>query len=80
MVLTFLGAGEIYQVSEGREGVVVDELLRTGEVILPLRHGSIVPSKPMLNHWVSAAAAWLHGTSDEFSLRLPSIPRALRIA
>lgn len=72
LIIPLLGVPEIYQVSEGREGVVVDEMLRTGEMILPLRHGSIVPSKPMLYHWIAAGAERLHGQSDEFVLRFPS--------
>ncbi|OVE79939.1 hypothetical protein BVY02_01865 [bacterium J17] len=66
----------VFQVSEAREGVVVNEILRSGDFILPLRNGEIVPSKPILFHWISAVAACLGGSCeriDEFYLRLPSV-------
>ncbi len=77
--MPFLGAGEVFQVSEGREGVVVREILQSGELILPLRNGEIVPSKPILFHWLGAATAKLTGNYQEFELRFPSAVAALII-
>lgn len=65
--------GRVFQVSEAREGVVVLEILRTGEYILPLRHARIVPSKPILFHWLGAAFTKLGTSYDVFLLRLPSV-------
>ncbi|MCC6932970.1 MAG: glycosyltransferase family 39 protein [Deltaproteobacteria bacterium] len=78
-IIPFLSICEVSQVSEAREGVVVGEILRTQEYILPLRHGQIVPSKPLLFHWL---ATFLYQTSggqnfDEFYLRLPSAVSAI---
>ena len=73
-IIPFISIGDVFQVSEGREGVVVGEILRTGEYILPLRHGEVVPSKPPLFHWLSAFLYQVGEglTYDEFYLRLPS--------
>jgi len=71
-IFPFLGFGEVYQVSEGREGVVVNAILDHGEYILPLRHNELVPSKPPLFHWLSAGAANLFGEYREFELRFVS--------
>lgn len=72
MILPFLDFTQVYQVSEAREGVVVEEMLRSGELILPLRNGALVPSKPPLFHWLGVFFARLAGRYDESILRLPS--------
>jgi len=62
---------------EAREGLVVREMLRTGDWILPLWNGSVVPSKPPLFHWLAAGAAALTGAGvTEHTLRVPSIALA----
>lgn len=71
-IFPYLHTSEVFQVSEGREGVVVNAILEQEEWILPLRHGSVVPSKPPLFHWIGASAAALLERNDEFVLRLPS--------
>ena len=62
-----------FEVSEAREGVVVWEVLNGDSIVLPLRHGSIVPSKPPLFHWLSAGISKLTGNFGDFELRLPSL-------
>ena len=62
----------MFQVSEAREGVVVQQILSTGSFILPLRHGETVPSKPILFHWLSVITSLLSGELTEFELRFPS--------
>src|SRR5256885_16610980 len=58
VVLAALPIGsDVYEGGEAREGLVVREMLRTGDWILPLWNGSIVPSKPPLFHWLAAGAA-----------------------
>jgi len=65
---------DIYEGGEAREGLVVREMLRTGDWILPLWNGSVVPSKPPLFHWLAAASAALGGAGvTEHTLRAPSI-------
>src|SRR5438445_8642569 len=75
VVLAALPIGsDVYEGGEAREGLVVREMLRTGDWILPLWNGSIVPSKPPLFHWLAAGAAALAGAGvTEHTLRAPSI-------
>src|SRR5437660_10768706 len=78
IVLAALPIGtDVYEGGEAREGLVVREMLRTGDWILPLWNGSVVPSKPPLFHWLAAAAAALTGAGvTEPTLRAPSIALA----
>src|SRR5438046_10377355 len=65
---------DVYEGGEAREGLVVREMVRTGDWILPLWNGSVVPSKPPLFHWLAASAAALTGAGvTEHTLRAPSI-------
>src|SRR5437867_13445153 len=75
IVLAALPIGsDIYEGGEAREGLVVREMLHTGDWILPLWNGSVVPSKPPLFHWLAAAGAALTGAGvTEHTLRAPSI-------
>lgn len=68
-----LGRTPFHTKGEPREGILVQEIVRTGEWILPLRNGVEMPRKPPLFHWLGAAASQRHGTVDEFSVRLPSV-------
>ena len=62
---------------EAREGLVVQDVVRHGRWVLPLRNGEL-PSKPPLYHWIAAAAAHVAGLSDAI-VRLPSALGALVI-
>ncbi len=70
--LLFLGLPLIGGSSEAREAQVIDVILRESAWSLPLRNG-IVPSKPILFHWIGAAVSWSLGGVSEFSVRLPSL-------
>src|SRR5437762_11624634 len=62
VVLAALPIGsDVYEGGEAREGLVVREMLRTGDWILPLWNGSVVPSKPPLFHWLAAGPACRSG-------------------
>src|SRR5438046_5657699 len=78
VVLAALPIGsDVYEGGGSREGLVVREMLRTGDWILPLWNGSVVPSKPPLFHWLAAGAAALTGAGvTEHTLRVPSIALA----
>src|SRR6266446_5841145 len=78
VVLAALPIGsDVYEGGEAREGLVVREMLRTGDWILPLWNGSVVPSKPPLFHWLATGAAALTGAGvTEHTLRVPSIALA----
>src|SRR5205809_5306014 len=78
VVLAALPIGsDLYQGGEAREGLVVREMLRTGDWILPLWNGSVMPSKPPLSHCLTAAATPRTGAGGtEHPLRAPSIAPA----
>jgi 4-amino-4-deoxy-L-arabinose transferase-like glycosyltransferase len=61
----------IWQHGEAREALVIQDILHNDHWIMPLRNDQL-PSKPVLYHWIAAAAAKLIGASD-FTMRLPSI-------
>jgi 4-amino-4-deoxy-L-arabinose transferase-like glycosyltransferase len=57
---------------EPREAVVVQDVLRNGDWILPRRNGQELPQKPPLFYWLGALTARLRGTLDETTVRIPS--------
>jgi 4-amino-4-deoxy-L-arabinose transferase-like glycosyltransferase len=57
---------------EPREAVVVQDLVRNGNWILPRRNNVQLPRKPPLFYWLAGAAAHARGAVDEASVRLPS--------
>jgi len=63
---------------EAREGLVVRELVRGGDWVLPHRQG-VIASKPPLYHWLAAAAVRGLGWSDA-AVRLPSVLAAWAMA
>src|SRR5215510_204424 len=67
-----LGEGPIYRTMEGREALVMQEIHRSGNWILPLRNGETIPSKPPLFHWAGVAVAHLTGGVSEWSVRFPN--------
>jgi 4-amino-4-deoxy-L-arabinose transferase-like glycosyltransferase len=48
-------------------------MMQSGNAILPLRNGEIVPSKPMMFHWLAAIPALITGEVGEWEIRLPSL-------
>ncbi len=73
-----LGVPPVYTTNEAREGVYVRAMLDSGNLVAPvvpnhLENGELIPDKPPLFHWLSAAATWLRGGRfDEWALRFPS--------
>lgn len=67
-----LGDVPFYTKGEPREATVVWEIYTTGEWILPLRNGQIIPSKPPLFHWLGAVLSLAWGGVSELTVRLPS--------
>lgn len=64
---------DVYEGGEAREALVAREMLDTGDWILPLWNGSVVPSKPPLYHWLVAGAGCLSGAGvTPVTLRAPS--------
>ena len=78
-VICFRGIAEqpFYTKGEPREAVVVWEMAHGGGLILPLRNGAEIPSKPPFFHWLALLASSLTGGVSELSARLPSASLAV---
>jgi 4-amino-4-deoxy-L-arabinose transferase-like glycosyltransferase len=72
MIFWHLGKLPFYVRGEPREGLVVEEMLKSSEWILPVVNGSYIPFKPPLFHWAAALTAEASRRIDEFTLRFPS--------
>ncbi len=72
LFLTNLGGYPLYTKGETREAVTVLDIVRGGGVILPMRAGVEVPSKPLMMHWLAALASLVAGQVNEWTVRLPS--------
>src|SRR5918996_282807 len=74
LFLFFWGLGTIpfYSRGEPREGLVVWEMYKSGNWILPIINGDYIPFKPPLFHWFATLVAIMVGRVDEFVLRFPS--------
>lgn len=67
-----LGGAPLYTKGEPREAVTVFDIVHGGGVILPLRAGVEIPSKPLLMHWLAAIVSLIAGGVNEWTVRLPS--------
>jgi hypothetical protein len=77
LLALFLGSrgidADVYQGGEAREALVAREMLTSGDWVLPLWNGSVVPSKPPMFHWFVASGARLTGGQvSPRALRAPS--------
>ncbi len=72
-----LGAYPLYTKGEPREAVIVADMLRGGGVILPMRAGVEIPSKPPMMHWIAAALSAIVGGVSEWTVRMPSAALAI---
>jgi len=72
LYLVNLGAYPLYTKGEPREAVTVFDIVHGGGVILPMRAGVEIPSKPLLMHWLAALASLAAGSVNEWTVRLPS--------
>src|SRR5215210_4151766 len=74
LLLYWWGLGDVpfYTKGEPREATVVWEIYTTGEWILPLRNGHIIPSKPPLFHWLGTGTSFARGELTEWTIGFPS--------
>jgi 4-amino-4-deoxy-L-arabinose transferase-like glycosyltransferase len=73
LLLLNLGGYPLYTKGEPREAVTVFDIVHGGGVILPMRAGVEIPSKPLLMHWMAAVVALVGGGVNEWTVRLPSV-------
>lgn len=67
-----LGDVPFYSRGESREGLVIWEMFKTGNWILPMINGDYIPFKPPFFHWVGALFSKLTGDVNELTVRFPS--------
>ena len=72
LYLTGLGDVPFYTKGEPREALVVWEMTHGSSLVLPLRNGTEIPSKPPFFHWLALLVAHARGVVDELGMRLPS--------
>ena len=72
LFLVNLGAAPIYTKGEAREAVTVFDIVHGGGVILPMRAGVEIPSKPLMMHWLAALISLVAGGVSAWTVRLPS--------
>ena len=73
-ILYFLNLGgyPLYTKGEPREAVTIFDIVSGGGVILPMRAGIEIPSKPLLMHWIAAIISIAAGGVNEWTVRFPS--------
>jgi 4-amino-4-deoxy-L-arabinose transferase-like glycosyltransferase len=67
-----LGAIPFYERGEPREGLVVWEMYKTGNWVLPIINGDYIPFKPPFFHWVGVLISAVIGEVNELTIRFPS--------
>ncbi len=67
-----LGAIPFYARGESREGLVVWEMYKTGNWVLPIINGDYIPFKPPFFHWIGVLISAVIGGVNELTIRLPS--------
>lgn len=72
LYLVNLGGYPLYTKGEPREAVTVFDIVHGGGIILPMRAGVEIPSKPLLMHWIAAIFSLAAGAVTAFTVRLPS--------
>jgi len=72
LFLVNLGGAPIYTKGEAREAVTVFDIAHGGGVILPMRAGVEIPSKPLMMHWLAALISLIAGGVSAWTVRLPS--------
>jgi len=77
LFLVNLGGAPLYTKGEPREAVTVFDIVHGGGVILPMRAGVEIPSKPLLMHWLAAVASLIAGGVSAWTVRLPSATFAI---
>lgn len=67
-----LGNIPFYERGEPREGLVVWEMYKTGNWVLPKINGDYIPFKPPFFHWIGVVISTVIGDVNELTIRLPS--------
>jgi 4-amino-4-deoxy-L-arabinose transferase-like glycosyltransferase len=77
LFLVNLGGAPLYTKGEPREAVTVFDIVHGGGIILPMRAGVEIPSKPLLMHWLAAIVSLIAGGVSAWTVRIPSATFAI---
>ncbi|MGF1581308.1 MAG: ArnT family glycosyltransferase [Gemmataceae bacterium] len=58
---------------ESRRGMIAQEILWTGNWVVPSLQGEAWFSRPPLQYWAVAVSIWLRGQCDVIAIRVPSV-------
>jgi 4-amino-4-deoxy-L-arabinose transferase-like glycosyltransferase len=73
-----LGSMDLLSLNEGRRALAIQEMVVSGNWLLPQLNGELYLTKPPLLYWLSSALAMLGGV-NEWTLRLPSALAAIAV-
>ncbi|HEY3328265.1 MAG TPA: glycosyltransferase family 39 protein [Novimethylophilus sp.] len=81
LAIYFWGLGSIPLLSfnEARRSVPVQEMLASGDWLVPTLNHHLYISKPPLLYWLAGIPAWLFNSASEWIVRMPSALAALAI-
>ena len=75
-----LGSIPLMSLNEARRAVPLQEMVASGDWLLPTLNGQLYIVKPPLLYWLTASLAWVSGSTGEWVVRLPSAVAALTTA
>ncbi len=73
-----LGSLDLMSLNEGRRALAIQEMVASGDWLLPHLNGELYLTKPPLLYWLSSAFAMFGGV-NEWTLRLPSALAAIAV-
>lgn len=80
MIVFFWGLGsvDLLSLNEGRRALAIQEMVASGNWLLPHLNGELYLTKPPLLYWLSSSLALIWGV-NEWTLRLPSALAAIAV-
>lgn len=79
LIIPWLAKRDFSTRGEPREALVIQDMVETGNWVLPAGYGGVVPSKPPLMHWAAGAISLVVGKVTELTARWPSALAAILI-
>jgi len=73
-----LGSMDLLSLNEGRRALAIQEMVSSGNWLLPHLNGELYLTKPPLMYWLSSSLAFIWGV-NEWTLRLPSALAAIAV-
>ena len=73
-----LGSMDLLSLNEGRRALAIQEMVASGNWLLPHLNGELYLTKPPLLYWLSSSFALIWGV-NEWTLRLPSALAAIAV-